>query len=128
MSQVPAPEDAPRRAARAWPAIALGLLGGALVAVLVVPRQRGPTKGGAEAQAIFSLRELVAAQTLFRASDPDGDGVLEDAVSLAELRQAGLIDAAPGAGLRRGYALTLRAGPTGEQPRRRAAASPSGRG
>lgn len=101
---------------------------GVLLTVALLPNHHGPTRAGSEAQAITSLRALSAAQLEFRDDDLDRDGVHDDATSLAELRQAGLIDDALASGLRRGYAFTLRAGPHGDLPRWITVASPENPG
>ncbi|MFC1707795.1 hypothetical protein ACFL59_13445 [Planctomycetota bacterium] len=95
------------------PVAAMVLAGGLLTAVGIaaLPSQAsGLRKAGNETTAIASLRTLVTAQTLFRRSDMDIDGVADYAADLTQLLAAELIDRVLASSLKQGYVYEVYAG------------------
>jgi type IV pilus assembly protein PilA len=73
-----------------------------LVAAVAVPNLVEARKNGNETRAIGALGRIAAAQAIFREGDKEGDGNL-DYGTLAELGEAGLIDAVLATGMKDGY-------------------------
>jgi hypothetical protein len=111
--------------------VVLGLLGLCVVLGLVavaipslIPTSMTPRN---EAFTIGSLKTINTAQTLFREGDKDADGTL-DYGALAELSDAGLIDAVLGGGQKNGYVFQVAASPTTPEFLWMAVASPAAPG
>jgi type IV pilus assembly protein PilA len=83
----------------------------ALILAIAIPNLIEARKIGAEAAPIGALKTLNTAQTLFRESDKEGDGLL-DYGNLEELSNTTLIDGVLGSGTKQGYVFAVRASPT----------------
>ncbi|MGE0710304.1 MAG: hypothetical protein AB7N76_13680 [Planctomycetota bacterium] len=85
-----------------------------LVAVAVLIPHRHPRGWALHDGAARSLREVAAAQLVFRDEDRERDGV-QDYGTLKELAQAGLVDEALGRGLKDGYVFLGQPGAPADQ-------------
>jgi len=81
----------------------------AIIAALAIPNLIEARKGSNEAAAIGALRTISTAQSLFRETDRDGNGLPDYASTLAALVFPGGIDPTVASGRAHGYALHLTA-------------------
>ena len=83
----------------------------AIIAAIAIPNLLDARKAANEASAIASLRAIHSAQGIYREQDKDGNGTLDFATNIAQLRDANLIDAQIGGGIKQGYLITHPSGP-----------------
>ena len=80
----------------------------AIIAAIAIPNLLEARKSANESAAIASLRTLVTAQSIFRDTDRDGNGLADFALDLSALATNGqLIDNTLAAGTKQGYVFTM---------------------
>ena len=79
----------------------------AIIAAIAIPNLLDARKGANEAAAKSAMRTLFTVQNLFREGDKDGDGQLDYATDLTELKTAGLIDGVFASGTKQGYVFQI---------------------
>lgn len=79
----------------------------AILAAISIPVVIEARKSANEGTVVGCLRTLASAQTLFRETDQDQNGVFDYASTMADLSNAGLIDNLLGAGVKSGYAFEV---------------------
>ena len=81
----------------------------AIIAAIAIPNLIEARKHGNEAAAVGALRTVTTAQSIFRESDRNRNGIFEYG-ALSDLGGANLVDTVLSAGTKQGYTFTVTAG------------------